>query len=55
MIDVSTLNTGMNPYLYSDIADLFEEWYFQVETYECNLDFVQDKGIDTYAEFYCWS
>lgn len=38
----------------SDIANLFSAWYFQIETYECNLDFVQDNATLHSAEFYCW-
>jgi hypothetical protein len=39
--------------LNTDIADLFKEWCFQVETYECNLDFVRDQALEL-AEFYHW-
>jgi hypothetical protein len=37
-----------------DISNLFSTWYYQLETYECNLDFVQDNAIEHGAEFYCW-
>jgi hypothetical protein len=43
----------MTHFLNTDIADLFKEGYVQVETYECNLNFVQDYALEL-AEFYYW-
>lgn len=51
---VHTLQSLMPRISDSDIANLFSAWYYQVETYECNLDFVQDNAIEHSAEFYCW-